>query len=102
MQNMPTTTDVYTGKKGKILALFGEIFEAYVMRDLRRRHLHHMTHWFQSINAHYGRSVFENGVRDIREEFRDCVSIIVVFHCLEPPEVRDGNYHRIFWKPNAE
>lgn len=102
MQNIPSTEDVYQGKRGKILALFGEIFETYVMRDVRRRHLQDMAQWYRAINAHYGRSVFENGVKAIRNEFLDCISIIVVFHCLETPEDRDGNYHMIFWKPTAE
>ena len=83
---VPSALDVYTGKQEKIAMLVQEIFEVYVMRDLRApANMSSMLEWFDGVLAQYDRPLPASSLKppfsNLWEAFRSGVNLfLVVLH----------------------
>ncbi|GMH91549.1 hypothetical protein TL16_g12088, partial [Triparma laevis f. inornata] len=90
---VPSALDIYAGKTDKITVMFGEIFDVYVMRTLKKKIVPDMLTWINIILKQYGRPLKAAAMRapypGLYQHFTSGVSIFnLIFHFMGTSEIR--------------
>jgi hypothetical protein len=81
IKNMPTAQELCDGKKDRAFYLIGEIFDAYVLRDIRL-HLRDILNWFDSLLLSYPISFPEDILSAKSPELSRVLGDGVILACL--------------------
>jgi hypothetical protein len=90
---IPSAADLYSGKTDKITVMFGEIFEVYVMRTLKKKVVPDMLTWINIILKQYGRPLKSSSMRapypGLYQHFTSGVSLFnIIYHFMGTSEIR--------------